>query len=99
MNANNWGSDQMMVIAAFRYCLGRMTYVVEDCARWIITNWDQFSDNTKFVIQRDLEEEFRRDDEAREIGSTYKPLGQDCDRNQWERVRSLWSNLDLSQKV
>lgn len=90
MNANNWGPDQMMVIAAFRYCLGRMTYIVEDCAKWIVANWDQFSDNTKFVIQRDLEEEFRRDDEARASLSTYKPLGQDCDRKQWERVRELY---------
>ena len=32
-----------------------------------------------------------RDDEAREDRRECKPLGWDCDRQQWERVRRLWN--------
>ena len=33
------------------------------------------------------------DDEARSDGHEYKPLGADCDRFQWARVRKLWAEL------
>lgn len=85
-----WGFSQLMAIAAFRYCVGRQTYIVGACADWLIESWPLFSDNTKAVIQRDLIAEFQRDDEARARGESYRPLGWDCDRNDWERVRKLW---------
>ena len=28
----NYGRDDLMAVAAFRYSLGRMTYIVSDCA-------------------------------------------------------------------
>ena len=79
-----------MVKAAVRYCIGRMTYIVSDCADWIIANWKDWPKNTQEIIKRDLEEAFKSDDEAREGGSKWKPLGWDCDRKEWERVRRLW---------
>jgi len=81
-----------MVTAAFRYCCGRMTYIVSDCADWLIEQWPELSENTKSVIHRDLEEAFARDDADRARGSDYKTLGQDCDRAEWERVRKLWTS-------
>lgn len=87
-----WGNDGLMALAAFRYCLGRMTYIVGDCERWLFANWGQFPENVKKLIQRDLEEEFARDDEARTRGDAHKPLGHDCDRAAWERVRTLWKD-------
>ena len=85
-----YGRDHLMVAAAFRYCLGRMTYIVSECADWIISNWNDWPENTRNIIKRELEEAFKRDDEAREDGRECKPLGCDCDRQQWERVRSIW---------
>lgn len=85
-----WGSDGLMAIAAFRYCLGRMTYIVGDCERWLFANWDQFPERVRTLVQREVEEEIKRDDEARERGEEYKPLGWDCDRAAWVRVASLW---------
>ena len=43
------------------------------------------------MIQRDLEEEFRRDDEARIEGTPYLPLGMDCDRRAWDAVRLAYA--------
>lgn len=84
------GHDHLMVIAATRYCLGRMTYIVSDCADWLIKTWPILSEATRKIIQRDIEEAFARDDADREAGRAFKALGHDCDRKQWERVRALW---------
>ena len=89
--AHAWGRDGLMAIGAVRYCMGRMTYIVDDCADWLYDVWPHLPKNVKAIIQRDVEEEFARDDEARERGATYKPLGHDCDRATWDRVRKLWS--------
>ena len=85
------GHDHLMVIAATRYCIGRMTYVVGDCVAWLIKLWPMLSDNTRKILQRDIEEHFARDDEDREAGRERKALGWDCDRKEWEKVRRLWS--------
>ena len=88
-----WGWDDLMVIAAFRYSCGRATYISKVCADWLVSIWPMLSENTRAVIQRDLEAEFASDDKARAEGDTYKPLGWDCDRQEWERVRNLWSKI------
>lgn len=86
-----YGRADLMAIAAVRYCIGRMSYIVGDCADWLIAEWPQFEEGARRCIQRDIEEAFTRDDEARERGDEHKPLGMDCDRASWERVRELWS--------
>ena len=84
-----FGRDDLMAIAAVRYCMGRSTYIVGDCVDWMIQHWSKWSPNCRAVIARDLNAEFRRDDEARERGDEYKPLGWDCDRREWERARQM----------
>lgn len=88
-----WGFSSLMVIAAFRYCCGRQTYIVGACVDWLVENWAKFPQNVRDVIELDLEGDFTRDDEARkDQNSEYRvrPLGWDCDRKEWERVRALW---------
>jgi hypothetical protein len=79
-----------MAIAAVRYCLGRMTYITSDCAEWLCEQWPNIKSSARAVIQRDIEEAFTRDDEVRARDVAYKPLGWDCDRAEWEKVRALW---------
>lgn len=85
-----YGRADLMAIAAVRYCLGRMSYIVGDCADWLIAEWGQIEEGARRTIQRDIEDAFARDDDARAMGNEYKPLGMDCDRASWERVRELW---------
>ena len=85
------GNDHLIIVAAFRYCLGRRTYVVGEYARLLVKIWPFLSEKTQNIIKRDLEEAFARDDEDREAGRDYKALGHDCDRAEWERVRKLWA--------
>ncbi len=89
-----WGYHGLMIVAAFRYCLGRMTYMPSVCADWIIRHWDEFPERERIVIQRELEEAFTEDnkdraDIARNDGFGYT-LGHDCDRRAWSRVREIW---------
>lgn len=89
----DFGRGDLMAIAAVRYCLGRMTYITSDCSDWLTQQWPNITPNARNVIQRDIEEAFERDDAAREAGDTYKPLGWDCDRASWEKVRKLWAPI------
>jgi hypothetical protein len=54
-------NDQLMVMAAHRYCLGRMTYIVSACCEWLVDTWPQFEPNTKYVILRDTIEAIMSD--------------------------------------
>lgn len=86
----DWGDNSLMMMAGFRYCLGRMTYMSQVCARWIVRNWSKMPDNIRGLIKRELEEEFARDDADRKEGRDHRALGHDCDRAEWEMVRNLW---------
>jgi hypothetical protein len=81
-----YGRSGLMVTAAVRYCIGRRTYIVSDCADWILDNWRDWPEKVKNVIQRDLEYEFDMDARNPDM----KVLGDDCDKREWEKVRALW---------
>lgn len=55
---------EFLVIGAVRYARGRATYVVEETCRWVIHHWEELSENTRYVIARDvrLEVQLRRDE-------------------------------------
>jgi hypothetical protein len=75
-----------MITAATRYCIGRRSYIVGDCVDWILANWDDWPENVRTTLERDLEYEFARD----ALYPDWKPLGDDCDKREWEKVRKLW---------
>ena len=58
MKLTNSLMDQMMALAAFRYCLGRRSYIVGICVDWIRLMWSSFSKDTQFIILRDIIEAY-----------------------------------------
>lgn len=86
MSEKNYGRNDLMAVAAFRYCLGRRTYIVDDCVSWLIEQWPNIHENAKICIQRDLEYAFQQD-EAKMF--EYSPLGDACDKAAWAKVREL----------
>lgn len=77
---------------ATRYVMGRKTGAVHFHCRWLAANWDRIPEAERDIIRRDLDEAFERDDRARRMGSRdILWLGDDCDRQDWERVRSLYA--------
>ena len=85
-------------VGATRYYTGRMTYAVSGFVDLLVQEWPKLPEHARAIIARDLDEEFARDDfvrarlEAEGCEKTYPfPLGHDCDRAQWERVRRLYA--------
>ena len=82
----------ILLIGATRYYTGRMTITACCFAEYELAKaWPHIPANTRAIIARDLEEEFRRDDEARIEGTPYLPLGMDCDRRAWDAVRLAYA--------
>ena len=76
----------LMIIGAFRYALGRMSYVVGDTVDWLIENWGDVPDQAKRVIRNELQSEIQRDNENRADGAKFFALGMDCDRAEWVKL-------------
>lgn len=76
-----WGFDEFVVVAAVRYCLDRKDGSPSMCVEWLAENWPLFSDNTRAVIQRDVENTLHV---AREWKSRMFEV------QEWEKVRALW---------
>ncbi len=75
----------LLWIGAFRYYLGRRTYAVSDFCAALIASWAALSSHLQRLIERELDEEIRRDTECRRQGLG-AVLGDTCDRKEWERV-------------
>jgi hypothetical protein len=89
-----WGDSDSMAVAAVRYCLGRRTYIVGECVQWLEQQWPNLSEGAQRNIRSDIESEFVRDDRVRTCGGdhqAFKPLGDECDRAEWEKARRLWA--------
>lgn len=84
---------------AFRYYCGRMTYAVSDFCKLLRKEWSTLPERTQSLIRTELEEAFARDDEFRVLGRDhYAPLGADCDRKEWEKVREIWNTSNAKDK-
>lgn len=73
-------NDEFLVIGAVRYARGRATYVVKETVDWVIKHWDELTDNTRYVIARDVAEECDyRDNTPRSVLS-------EIDDKDWQRL-------------
>lgn len=79
-----------LIVCTFRYYLGRETINAGHFADQLAVAWNHLPKNERFLIQRDLERAFETDDGARAYNDNYKPLGRDCDRQCWEKVRAQY---------
>ena len=71
---------QLLYIAAFRYALGRRTYVVPVVAANIRNAINLLTDNTKALIVREIKE--------------CQYLGDDCDAEIWLSLARFLSEVD-----
>ena len=77
-------NDQLMAMAAHRYCLGRTSYIVGSCNEWLMATWDDFEPNTRNTMVRDTVEAIARG-----------CAGHEYDSAGWERfVEWAWPRLD-----
>ena len=84
--------DVILWHGAFSYYCGRATIVVSAFIDDLIKNWPRLSKKARSLIERDLERAFLEDDDLRANGASYKRLGHDSDRQEWGKVRRLWTD-------
>lgn len=71
--------DQIVLSCAFRYALGRRTYVTSSVAQTIIDNWKSLPDTHK--------ERYKK--EIREHKNEFGNLGDSCDEEVWNKILEL----------
>ena len=69
--------DEMILICAVRYALGRMSYMVSVVCDYVKDKRNELSQNCINIIIRDIEEELER---YHNLGVT---LGMECDEKYW----------------
>lgn len=89
---HDYFDEREMIVSSFRYFLGRMTISTCAFAESLAKAWPVIEKGTRDIIKRELEKEFELDDIARLKKDQYQPLGHDCDREAWEKVRKAWNN-------
>ena len=83
--------ESEIYFCAFRYCLGRMSYVVSDYCEEATRKIRQITDHFLLLLEKELSEAIQKDDEQRANGEPYKTLGMDCDRAHWVKLFGLVS--------
>lgn len=76
--------DEFLVIGAVRYARGRATYVVRETVNWVIRHWDGLTENTRYVIARDVREECDYRDSTYSTRTTLSHI----DDPDWQRLHN-----------
>ena len=71
-------ADPGMLLCAFRYSLGRMTYITSECVGWLQTHWDCLPTGWQVQIHDDIRSAIGRD-----------MAGHACDVEGWKKVLLL----------
>lgn len=87
----NDNETETLWLGAFRYYAGRRTYAVSDFCALLIAQWPTLPQKCRFLIERELSNWYVADNDARLYPGRPWPLGDDCDRAEWDKVRALWS--------
>lgn len=76
--------EEILLACAFRYCLGRRTYVVSSCTSELKKKYHLLSDNFKYRTMKEIDEEKLSDN-----------LGASFDAEEWMYIRNL---MDMSNR-
>lgn len=72
----DWLTETIILLCAFRYALGRKTYVVSTVSEEILRRWDILTPADKILFAKEILEHEKR------FGS----LGMKCDAEDWNRI-------------
>lgn len=68
-------NDRLILLGAFRYALGRKTYMVSVLVEELERNWDSLEDYDKTLICKEIKEAIKE-----------KRAGDSCDIESWNRI-------------
>jgi hypothetical protein len=67
-----------IAFCAFRYALGRMSYIVSTVTEYLIRNWELMPLDLQTLIHKEIDVAEQKDQ-----------LGMECDKAEWMKVRQL----------
>lgn len=79
--------------SAFRYALGRMTYIVSDMAQLIWDNWAQIPKHSQSLIIKELTDAIATHEGQAAEGQEFKRLGMDMDYDVWKTLHERLNGL------
>lgn len=77
-------NEEIVLSCAFRYALGRMTYVVPAVCAELKRNYNQLSVNTKKRIAKEIQE----------YQNEHGEVGMDMDNDEWNKVKWLFDETN-----
>jgi len=72
---NKYIVNEDVLLSAFRYALGRQTYIVNFIVKNILNNWNDISDKLKNLMKREIQEAIDTNE-----------AGMDCDVKEWRKI-------------
>ena len=72
-----------LTLCAFRYCLGRMSYIVSQMVDHLRRSWPDIHPNIQKIIKQETKEAIERD-----------AAGMDVDRGQWEALLRFIDDIE-----
>ena len=86
MKSNMPEDIEFIILGAFRYAMGRRSYIVSTTVDFIMRNID--------LVPRGFRELMIDEITMGENGEFYYQLGDDCDKQQWLKLREFLKELD-----
>ena len=80
-----------IVFYAFRYCLGRMTYAVQDFCEYAKKNIRRIGTQELELMVKEITKADEEDTERGYVGGLCSRLGMECDRRDWLLLREVIS--------
>lgn len=77
-----------LVLCAFRYCMGRMSYIVSDMCRHLKHHWEEICPPFRKLIMEEIENAIDRED-----------YGMEMDRVCWERTLEYLKEKEHSMGI
>ena len=68
--------DTLMLLCAFRYALGRRTYIVSTVVDLVLHNWDNIPEHDKTLMKKEINEHKRM----------HGNIGDTMDENEWNKI-------------
>ena len=80
---------EFIILGAFRYAMGRRSYIVSTTANFIMNNID--------LVPRGFRDLMIDEITMGENGEFYYQLGDDCDKQQWLKLREFLKEMDTKR--
>lgn len=82
-------TDSTILFYAFRYCLGRRTYCVDDFCEYATKKIKKIHTKFLYLIDREITQAQEDDENESTRIEGYSRLGDECDKKDWLKLREV----------